>query len=99
MAILESVKLAARIRNDKIDSDIERLITWTQAEMERVGVPSAVAADEDNPLVSECSIQGVLSRISNDEKIREAAEKSFLYQLDCMRKHNWNEEEYEDAAQ
>lgn len=97
MSIIDSVKLAARIRHNSLDPDIERLITWTQTEMERVGVPSEVAADEDNPLVSECSIQGVLSRVSTDEKIREAAEKSFLYQLDNLRKHDWklDEEDYD----
>lgn len=97
MSIIDSVKLAARIRHNSLDPEIERLITWTQTEMERAGVPSEVAADEDNPLVSECSIQGVLSRVSTDEKIREAAEKSFLYQLDNLRKHDWklDEEDYD----
>ena len=40
----------------------------------------------DDPLITECTVQGVLMHISTDEKIREAAEKSFLYQLDNLRK-------------
>jgi hypothetical protein len=30
--------------------------------------------------------------LSTDERIREAAEKSFLYQLDNLRKHDWGPE-------
>ena len=96
MAILESVKLAARIKHNSLDPEIERLTTWARTEMERAGVPSEVAAEEDNPLVTECAIQGILMHISTDEKIREAAEKSFLYQLDNLRKHDWNSKEEED---
>jgi len=98
MAILESVKLAARIRNNSLDEEIDRLVTWSRSEMQRAGVPSDIAASEDNPLVTECAIQGVLMHISNDEKIRDAAEKSFLYQLDNLRKHIWDEEGCEDDS-
>ena len=98
MAILDSVKLAARIKHNSLDPEIERLVTWTRTEMERAGVPSEIAAEDDNPLVTECSIQGVLAHIATDEKIREAAEKSFLYQLDNLRKHNWQTEEDDDDA-
>lgn len=93
MAILETVKRAARIKHNSLDEEIERLVTWSRSEMERAGVPSAVAASEDNPLITECAIQGVLMHISNDDKIRDAAEKSFLYQLDNLRKHIWEEDE------
>lgn len=93
MAILETVKRAARIKHNSLDPDIERLVTWARSEMERVGVPSAVAASEDNPLITECVIQGVLKNISNDKDIRDAADKSFSYQLDNLRKHIWEEDE------
>ena len=85
MSIIDTVKLAARIKHNSLDSEIERLVLWTRTEMERAGVPSAVVVSDD-PLITECSIQGVLMHISTDEKIREAAEKSFLYQLDNLRK-------------
>lgn len=96
MSTLETVKLAARIRHNSLDAEIERLITWAHLEMERAGVPSDIAALEDDPLIMECAVQGVLMHISTDEKVRDAAEKSFLYQLDNLRKHNW-EEEADDA--
>ena len=54
-------------------------------------MPANIAAS-DNELVTECAIQGVLMHISTDEKIRDAAERSFLYQLDNMRKRaEWPE--------
>ena len=85
MAILDTIKLTARIKHNSLDDEIERLITWSRLEMERVGVPSAIVVSDD-PLITECTVQGVLMHISTDEKIREAAEKSFLYQLDNLRK-------------
>ena len=88
MAILESVKLAARIKGNTLDPEIERLITWARSEMERAGIPSQFAAAEDDPLINECAIQGVLMHIATDAKIREAAEKSFTYQLDNLRKRS-----------
>lgn len=93
MAIIDTVKLAARIKGNTLDSEITRLISWARAEMVRAGVPGTVASSETNELVTECAIQGVLMHISTDEKIRGAAEKAFLYQLDCMRKRSeWPED-------
>lgn len=89
MAILDTVKLAARIKHTALDSEITRLIAWTRSEMERAGVPAEIAASETEPLVTECVIQGVIMHIATDEKIRGAAEESFIYQLDNLRKHVW----------
>jgi len=91
MAILDTVKLAARIKHNSLDSEITRLIAWTRSEMERAGVPAAIASSENNTLTTECTVQGVLMHIATDEKIRDAAEKSFLFQLDNLRKHIWPE--------
>ena len=91
MAILDTVKLAARIKHNSLDSEITRLIAWTRLEMERAGVPAEIASSEDNTLTTECTVQGVLMHIATDDKIREAAEKSFLFQLDNLRKHIWPE--------
>ena len=91
MAILDKVKLAARIKSTALDSEITRLIAWSRSEMIRAGVPEAIANSETNNLIMECAIQGVLMHISTDEKIRDAAEKAFLYQLDNLRKHIWPE--------
>lgn len=91
MAILDKVKLAARIKSNSLDTEITRLIAWSRAEMVRAGVPAANAADESDDLITEAVIQGVLMHISTDERIRDAAEKAFLYQLDNLRKSTWAE--------
>jgi hypothetical protein len=91
MAILDTVKLAARIKHNSLDSEITRLIAWTRSEMVRAGVPEEIANSETDNLITECAIQGVLMHIATDDKIRDAAEKSFLYQLDNLRKHIWPE--------
>jgi len=92
MAIFNTVKLAARIKSDALDVEIARLIAWSRSEMQRAGVPESVAMSETNPLITECAVQGVLMHISTDEKIRDAAERAFLYQLDNLRKHDWPDE-------
>lgn len=91
MAILDTVRTAARIKHLSLDNEINRLIAWSRSEMERAGVPHDIAVSETDPLIIDCIVQGCLKTISTDEKIREAAEKSFLYQLDCLRKHIWPE--------
>ena len=93
MAIIDRVKLAARKKHNSLDSEIERQIEWARSEMERAGVPSRIAAADDNPQTTECVINGVLMHISTDERIRDAAEKAFLYELDNMRKSTWETEE------
>ena len=92
MAILDTVKLAARIKHNSLDSEITRLIAWARSEMVRAGVPEAIANSDTDNLITECAIQGVLMHIATDDKIRDAAEKSFLYQLDNIRKRaTWPE--------
>ena len=91
MTTLETVKLAARIKHNSLNNEITRLIAWSRSEMIRVGVPASIAESETNGLITECAVQGVLMHIATDEKIRDAAEKSFLYQLDNLRKHDWPE--------
>lgn len=91
MAILDTAKLAARIKHNSLDSEITRLIAWARSEMVRAGVPEEIANSETDNLITECAIQGVLMHIATDDKIRDAAEKSFLFQLDNLRKHIWPE--------
>ena len=93
MAILDTVKLAARIKHDSLNSEITRQIALARAEMIRAGVPSFVAESDTNELIVECIVQGTLKNISTDEKIRDAAASSFQYQLDNLRKHVWVEPE------
>lgn len=96
MAILDTVRTAARIKHLSLDNEINRLIAWSRSEMERAGVPHDIAVSETDPLIIDCIVQGCLKTISTDERIREAAEKSFLYQLDCLRKHTWPEPDDDD---
>lgn len=86
MAILDTVKLALRWKNTSLDSEVTRYINWAKAEIERVGVPHAIAVSDTNPLIEDCIVQGCLMNLSTDERIREAAEKAFFYQLDNIRK-------------
>ena len=69
MAILDTVKLAARIKHDSLNSEITRQIALARAEMIRAGVPSFVAESDTNELIVECIVQGTLKNISTDEKI------------------------------
>lgn len=89
MAILDTVRLAARIKHLNLDEEIMRLIEWSRSEMERAGVPHDIAISETDPLITDCIVQGCLKTIATDDRIREAAEKSFSYQLDNLRKHTW----------
>ena len=85
MAILDTVRLALRWKGTSLDTEIQRYIDWSRAEIERAGVAQSIAAS-DNTLIVDCIVQGCLMNLSTDERIREAAEKSFLYQLDNLRK-------------
>ena len=88
MAILDTVRLALRWKSTSLDTEIQRYIDWSRAEIERAGVSQAIASS-DNTLITDCIVQGCLMNLSTDERIREAAKTSFLYQLDNLRKHAW----------
>lgn len=85
MAILDTVRLALRWRGTSLDTEIQRYIDWSRAEIERAGVSHTVATS-DTPLIVDCIVQGCLKNLSTDERIREAAGESFDYQLDAIRK-------------
>lgn len=84
--ILEQVKTARRIRHNELDSEIEDNIAEARAEMVRSGIDPAAAADDTKPLVvsaikAYCKMVG-----ASDKAQQEGYEKSWLYQLDCLRK-------------
>ena len=85
MAILDTVRLALRWKSTSLDTEIQRYIDWSRAEIERAGVSQAIASS-DNTLITDCIVQGCLMNLSTDERIRDAAGKSFQYQLDNLRK-------------
>lgn len=93
MAILDTVRLALRWKSTALDTEIQRYIDWSRAEIERAGVPHDIAVSTTDSLIIDCIVQGCMMNLSTDERIREAANTSFLYQLDNLRKHTWPEPE------
>ena len=91
MALVDIIKKADRITNSSLDEEIARLIAWVRSEMVRVGIPQDKASSTDDDLIQQCIVEGVLSRIATDEKIRDAAKDAFMYQLDNLRKYTWPE--------
>jgi len=89
VSITAAIKTADRITGTHLDTEIARLIAWARAELERLGIPHSVAIGTD-ALVENAVIQGALSQLARDDKLREAAEKSFAYNCDCLKKHEWN---------
>lgn len=87
-SITAAIKTADRITGTHLDTEIARLIAWARAELERLGIPHSVAIGTD-ALVENAVIQGALSQLARDDKLREAAEKSFAYNCDCLKKHEW----------
>lgn len=90
-AVTTAVKIADRISGTYLDTEITRLENWARAEIERAGVPHENAISTTDYLIVDCVIQGVLSKIARDDNIRKEAGNAFLYQLDCLRKHEWPE--------
>ena len=88
--LLDDIKTAARISHNKLNTLISDKIEWAKAELIRVGVPSDIAVDEQNVLISNAIQSGVLSQILTDKADRDKAEESFIYQQDVLRKHNWD---------
>lgn len=91
MALIDTIKKADRITTNALDDEITRLIGWVRSEMVRVGVPSDKADSSTDDLIVQCIVEGVLSRIASDDKIRDAASRSFEYQLDVLRRYTWPE--------
>lgn len=92
MALTHEIKKAARISHDALDDEIERLEAWAQAELIRVGVPAALVEVEEDVLVRQAIITGVLTQLYSEQERRDEAKESFTYQLDCLRKHSWEKE-------
>ena len=92
MALVDIIKKADRITTSALDDEITRLIAWVRSEMVRVGVPADKAASTTDKTIEQCIVEGVLSKIATDEKIRDAASNAFAYQLDCLRRYTWPED-------
>lgn len=88
MAMLETVKQAARISHNALNFEIVRLESVARSELIRAGVP-AEEAKSSNELVEQAVITFILSKIGSTEKEREENKESFIYQIDNLRKHDW----------
>ncbi len=86
--MMAAIKTADRIKGTHLDSEITRLIGWAQSELERLGIPHDTAIGT-NGLIEGAVIQGVLAHIMRDDKLREAAQRSWDYQCDVLKKHDW----------
>lgn len=84
--MLEKVKLALRINHGKLDSDIEDTIEAARAEMVRAGISQKKTTDSEDKLITQAIKTYCKWQHSNDQKLAEGYEKSWLYQLDNLRK-------------
>ena len=84
MALLDTVKLARRIKHDKLDAEILRLITTAQAEMMRAGV-SETKVLEDDDLINQAIVTYCLMEMSTGD-VHDQYERSWGIQVDQLRK-------------
>ena len=83
--VLETVKEAKRIRHDKLDHEIVRLASVAQSELARAGVDETKAANTDDSLIKQAVVTFCLKELS-DGTIRDQYERSWIIQLDQLRK-------------
>ena len=79
--MLDKVKLALRISNDKLDSDIQLWIDSALAEMVRVGINTNV----DDALIQSAVITYCKMQHTSDSKKFEQFGQSFTYQINNLR--------------
>lgn len=89
--MLEKVKLALRISHTYLDEEINNTVAQARSEMVRAGVPVEVA-NSDNPLVEGAIKTFCLFTFGNDQKLTDGYFKSWEYQLDNLRKHEWGDD-------
>lgn len=84
MALLDTVKTAKRIKHDKLDAEITRLISAARAEMKRAGV-SETKAQEDDDLINQAIVTYCLMEMSTGD-VHDRYELSWNIQVDQLRK-------------
>lgn len=85
MALLDTVKTAKRIKHDKLDAEITRLISAARAELIRAGVSETKAAQEDDDLINQAIVAYCLMEMSTGD-IHDQYERSWNIQADQLRK-------------
>lgn len=84
--LLADVKTAMRIGHNALDSEITANIAEARAEMVRNGIDEAVALDESNALIVS-TIKTYCKMVNApDTKTSEGYERSWLFQLENLRK-------------
>lgn len=79
------VKIALRISHSLLDADIADTISSARAEMVRSGVSERLANSE-HPLIQTAVKTYCLAAYADDATMAEGYQKSWLYQLDNIRK-------------
>lgn len=85
MTMLAKVKTALRISHTYLDDDIEDTINTARAELIRSGCSAEVA--ESNLDIIQMAIKTYCQFVyADDQKLKDGYEKSWLFQLDNIRK-------------
>lgn len=87
--LLDDIKETLGIRHNLRNDVIEREIKWAKAELARVGVPEAIANDENQPLIHDALVSGVCSHMASNEKMRAEYKEMWTVSRDELRKHDW----------
>lgn len=96
MSLSQGVKLALRITHTYLDGEIDKNIATARAELIRSGLASSVVnSTTSNPLIDKAIVTYCLKEMS-ESKAAEGYEKSWLYQLDCLRKTSAYNTEVDD---
>lgn len=85
MSIKDVVKKAQRIKHDKLDDEIERLIGTAREELIRVGVDREVV-EADGSLVKQAVVTYCLQNLTEEKDLMDKYGKSFEIQADNIRK-------------
>lgn len=85
MAILDTVKIAQRIRHDKLDDELTRQIAAARLELSRVGV-SETRANSDDGLIIEAIVTYCLWKNAENSDYIEKYRAAFALQADGLRK-------------
>lgn len=86
ITIFQSVKTALRISHTSLDNEINENIATARAELVRVGVTSAKAQSDDDPLIRTAIKTYCLSVMANDKESREGYDRSWNLQKENLRK-------------
>lgn len=85
MAINDTVKQALRIKHNKLDGEIARLVKTAQDEMIRAGVAKTIAESDDS-LVTQAVVTFCLMNMTEEKNLIDKYEGSFRLQVDDIRK-------------